>query len=93
MRYVNFLTGAAVLSGVLAIGATMANAEAAANFPQCLQMANQVKGALANNSQSPNYQEAVKQQGYGRDFCLNGLYQNGVARYSEALKLLGADKS
>jgi hypothetical protein len=56
-------------------------------------MASQVRTALTDNAQSANYQDAVKQQRYGRDFCANSFYKTGVDHYAEALRLLGVSKS
>jgi hypothetical protein len=56
-------------------------------------MQGEVKTALTSNAQSPNYEDAVKQQRYGVEFCNNGFYQNGVSHYEQALKLLGVEKS
>jgi hypothetical protein len=90
MRYM--ILAAGVVAGV-GLGALNASAEQSASLSGCINMADQVKSALATNSQSPSYHEAVKQQGYGRDFCANGLYQHGVDHYAQALKLLGAQKN
>jgi len=56
-------------------------------------MAEQVKAALAANAQSPNYQEAAKEQSNGLSFCTESFYQYGINHYSHALTLLGANKS
>jgi hypothetical protein len=93
MRNLSIAASAAVLCGSLAFGAASANAEETASMSGCLDMASQVKNALASNEQSSSYRDAVKQQGYGRDFCANGLYKNGVAHYAEALRLLGVSKT
>ena len=77
----------------LGIGAFGASAAQSASLSGCMDMADQVKSALASNADSANYHEAVKQQGYGREFCGSGLYQNGIDHYTQALKLLGAQKS
>ena len=83
---------AAGVAAALGLGALNASAAQSASLSGCMDMADQVKTALASNSQSPNYHEAVKEQGYGRQFCASGLYQNGVDHYAQALKLLGAQK-
>lgn len=89
----NFVLAAGVVA-VLGMGALNAVAAAqSASLSGCMDMADQVKSALASNSESANYHEAVKEQGYGRQFCASGLYQNGVDHYAQALKLLGAQKS
>jgi hypothetical protein len=92
MRFLNLAASVTVLSGIVALTPTAGFAQAA-NLSECVQMQTQVKTALGTNAQSPYYQDAVKQQGYGRDFCTNGFYQNGVAHYEQALKLLGNNKS
>jgi hypothetical protein len=56
-------------------------------------MADQVKTALASNSQSPNYQEAVKEKNNGQSFCNESFYQYGINHFSHALQLLGANKN
>lgn len=92
MRTLSLAASIAVLCGSAAFGMTSASGEQTAKLSDCVGMASQVKTALSDNAQSPNYQEAVKQQGYGREFCNNGLYPSGVAHYAEALKLLGVSK-
>lgn len=81
---------AAVLSCGIVLGA---GAAGAADQGNCIQLAQQVKTALASNAQSASYQDAQKEQGYGREFCNNGLSDRGVAHYQHALDLLGAGKS
>jgi hypothetical protein len=92
MRFVHLAASIAVLSGTLAFAAS-ASAEETASLGTCATMQDQVKAALASNSQSPNYETAVKEQRYGVEFCGQGFYRNGVAHYSEALQLLGAQHS
>ena len=81
----------ALLSCGLAMGSVAAQA-ADADVSNCLQMARQVKAALADNPQAPGYADALKAQTNGRDFCANGLYDHGVSYYSQALTLLGVSK-
>jgi hypothetical protein len=59
----------------------------------CATMATQVKTALEANQSSSNYAAAEKEKDYGRDFCTNSLYKNGLAHYAQALKLLGVSAS
>ena len=92
MRNLKLATGVAVLCSTLVAGAASASAQTA-SVTGCLDMAHQVKAALDANAQSPNYQEAVKEQGYGRDFCTNTFYQSGINHYNHALELLGVNKS
>lgn len=71
-----------------------ADAADTASLKTCLDMASQVRTALANNENAAKYEEAKKEQNYGRDFCTNSFYERGVAHYAVALKLLGvSDKS
>jgi hypothetical protein len=93
MRSFKVAASVAVLCGSVAFGAVSAGAEEMAGLGSCTNMAEQVKGALASNPQSANYDDAKKQAGYGRDFCANGLYKNGVEHYDQALKLLGVGQS
>ena len=93
MRNVKWMAGIAILSGALACAAAPANAADSASLSGCASLQSQVKTALQSNAQSPNYENAVKEQRYGVEFCSNGFYQNGVSHYSEALKLLGVDKT
>jgi hypothetical protein len=90
MRNLKLATGVAVLCSVLTAGAANAAAPTANG---CFDMAQQVKVALAANAQSPNYQEAVKEQNNGLSFCNESFYQYGINHYSHALTLLGANKS
>lgn len=78
--------GAAVLS-------VPASAEQSGNLATCVKLAGQVSQALASSAQSPSYDAAKKEKGYGRDYCASGLYAQGTTHYAEALKLLGADRS
>jgi hypothetical protein len=91
MRKVNRIA-IAVLSSGIAFGSVAAQA-ADADVSNCLQMAQQVKSALADNTQSPGYTDARKAQVNGRDFCAQGLYAQGVSYYSQALTLLSASKN
>lgn len=70
-----------------------ASAEETGNLSTCVKLASQVNQALASNAQSPSYEAAKKEKGYGRDYCATGLYAQGTTHYAEALKLLGAEKS
>ncbi len=92
MRNLKLATSVAILCSMLAAGAASADPQTA-SLTSCLDVAQQVKSALAANAQSPNYQEAVKEQGYGRDYCTNTFYQSGISHYNHALTLLGANKS
>jgi hypothetical protein len=73
--------------------AVPAGAKETGNLSNCVKLADEVNQALANNSQSPSYGAASKEKSYGRDFCANGLYEQGVTHYAQALKLLGSEKA
>jgi hypothetical protein len=83
----NVYLAAIGLSAMLAMG-TSANA-ADASASTCVSLASQVRTALASNQQSANYEAAVKESRYGRDFCANAQPRVGTAHYAQALKLLG----
>ena len=91
MRNLKLAMGVAILCSTFVGGAAIA-AEQTASVTGCLDMAHQVKAALDANAQSPNYLQAVKEQGYGRDFCANSFYQSGISHYNHALELLGVNK-
>ncbi|HEX3665744.1 MAG TPA: hypothetical protein VHU23_10980 [Rhizomicrobium sp.] len=86
------ISGAALCVSV-ALGSFPANAEQTGSFSGCQKLASEVKEALASNAQSANYDAAVKEKDYGRDFCTNELYANGEQHYEQALKLLDGSKS
>lgn len=92
MRHLTSTFGIAALSGTLAFAVLPASAQPTASQSGCVEMQTQVKEALAGNAQSANYEDAVKQQRYGTEFCTRGFYQGGIAHYAEALKLLGVSK-
>jgi hypothetical protein len=83
----NVYLAAIGLSAMLAMGTSAASAQDAA--PTCISLASQVRTALASNQQSSNYDAAVKESHYGRDFCANAMPKVGVDHYAQALKLLG----
>jgi len=90
MRALKWTAGAAAIcasAGLFAISATAANA---ANVSDCLQAAREVRTAIESNQGSANLNDALRQQRYGLEFCNSGLYKQGTAHYSEALRLLGA---
>jgi outer membrane murein-binding lipoprotein Lpp len=90
MRNLKLAAGAAILCSALVAGAANAASPTAAG---CFDMAQQVKTALAANTQSSNYQEAMKEQNNGLSFCSESFYQYGINHYSHALTLLGVNKS
>jgi hypothetical protein len=84
-----FRTQFAAAAAILTLGLTAANAQPAASVAGCLDLAGKVKSAIESGAQSPNVGAAQTEQRYGREFCTNGYYQNGMNHYSQALKLLG----
>jgi hypothetical protein len=93
MRLATVTICAAAVFGSIAFAAAPAVAEETGSLSGCVKLADEVKQALASNMQSASYEAAMKEKGYGRDFCANGLYAHGEAHYSDALRLLGAEKS
>ncbi|MGD0865125.1 MAG: hypothetical protein ABSA49_06175 [Rhizomicrobium sp.] len=91
MHKLKLTAGIAVLCTALAASAASAD-EQTGSVATCLDMAQQVKTALASNAQSANYQEAMREEHNGRDFCSNSFYQTGINHYSHALSLLGVSK-
>jgi hypothetical protein len=59
----------------------------------CGSMAMETRTALQSNQQSANYEQARKEDGYGRDFCDHGMQKEGLQHYAQALKLLGVTAS
>lgn len=93
MRPVSLVVSTLALSLGAAALSVPAGAEETGNLSSCVKLASEVNQALASSSQSPSHDAAVKEKGYGRDYCGTGLYAQGVTHYAEALKLLGADRS
>jgi len=90
MRSMKFVSGVAALT--LGLGMTVVSASAQqqmANVQTCLNVAAQVKSALDANSQSANYEDAMKERNYGLSFCNAGFYGRGISHYNRALQLLG----
>lgn len=84
---------ATICAALIGAGSLFASIPAGANETEgplnCTKLADQVRQALASSTQSPSYEQAVKEKGYGRDFCNNGFYARGESHYAEALRLLG----
>lgn len=84
------------VAAFLCAGTTLVSAAAVADEPDntigCLHMSKSVSDALAANPQSPNFKEATDEEKAGRQFCMSGVYNIGIAHYSKALDLLGASK-
>ena len=93
MRLATLTVSAAALCASVALGSLSANAEETRSLSGCQKLASQVKDALASNAQAANYEAALKEKNYGRDFCTNELYARGEEHYEQALKLLGESKS
>jgi hypothetical protein len=93
MRFLSIAAATIVLSLSAAALSGPVGAAETGNLYNCTQLGSQVDHALASNTQSPSYDAAKKEKGYGRDFCANGLYDRGVMHYAQALKLLGSEKS
>lgn len=89
MRSMKFAAGMVVLSLGLGITAASASADQMANATTCLDVATKVKTALDANTQSANYDSAMKERRYGDEFCTNSFYAKGIAHYNRALQLLG----
>ena len=84
---------ALTLSAGVALAVTGVAAAEPANTLGCLHMSKQVSTALDANQSSPNYQSARSELYAGKQFCLSGLYSDGMSRYANALKLLGVPSS
>lgn len=93
MRLATVTIFAALTGATVALASLPASAEETGSVSECVKMADQVRQALASNAQSSGYEQAMKEKGYGRDFCNYGFYAKGESHYAEALKLLGAEKS
>jgi hypothetical protein len=93
MRPLTLTVSAAALCASVALCSLPATAEETGSLSGCQKLAEQVKLALASDAQSSNYDAAVKEKNYGRDFCTNNLYAHGEEHYEQALKLLGVSKS
>jgi len=93
MRLLTLTVSAAALCAGVMLGSLSAAAEETGSLSGCQKLAEQVKQALASDTQSSNYEAAVKEKNYGRDFCTNELYAHGEEHYEQALKLLGESKN
>lgn len=80
---------AAALCFAMSIGAASA---AEPNATACRDLESQVRSAL-EASQAGNREEAIKEQSSGQTYCSHGYYRIGLAHLSQALKLLGSDKT
>lgn len=89
MRSIKLTACVVALTTGVCLAAVSANAADTATLTGCLQMAAQVKSALADNAQAAGYEQAKQEQSSGRDYCSHSFYAVGVAHYSHALQLLG----
>jgi hypothetical protein len=80
---------AAALCVAMSIGAASA---AEPNATACRDLESQVRSAL-EASQAGNREEAIKEQSSGQTYCSHGYYRIGLTHLSQALKLLGSDKT
>jgi hypothetical protein len=90
MRNLNLAVAAATICMTLAASSAFAEES---GLSGCVNMEQQVKTALASNQQSPNYDAANKEQNYGRQYCTNTFYAQGIDHYDRALALLGTSPS
>jgi hypothetical protein len=74
---------------LLSSGIVFAGSANAADMGACAHMATAVRSAIESNASSANLADAQKEQGLGRDWCANGLYDRGISHYQHALDLLG----
>jgi hypothetical protein len=61
----------------------------AAGLSDCVQMAKQVTQALNEAQPGQAKDDASTNYSAGRTLCLSSMYDKGVARYAQALRLLG----
>ena len=85
-----FFTKNAALASVAAICATLIFAPIAnaASVSDCLHMAKQAQSALENAQPGAKTDDARNEVRFGRDYCANSMYAQGVAHYAKALELL-----
>lgn len=91
MRYTKPVASAAFILAALAFGTGSVSAGQADNL-RCVRAGKEVRTALDANKTSSNYDAAMAKRSEGIRACNSGFYKMGLERYSEALKLLGADK-
>jgi len=78
------------LIGMCVIAAlALASAASAASVSDCVQFSKQVSQALAEAQPGDTTSQARTEANSGRSFCASGMYEQGVARYTKALQLLG----
>ena len=85
-----FFTKKVALASVATICATLAFAPIAnaANVSDCLHMAKQAQSALESAQPGAKTEDARTEVHFGRDYCANSMYAQGVAHYAKALELL-----
>ena len=91
MNFARTAISAAALFLAIGINGTLAaDASVPANSLGCLDMAKKARAALDAGQQSQNYDAAQAQAIAAREFCSAQRYQEGIDRYANVLKLLGA---
>jgi hypothetical protein len=85
-----FFTKNAALASVAAVCATLIFAPIAnaASVSDCLHMAKQAQSALESAQPGAKTEDARNEARFGRDYCANSMYEQGVAHYAKALELL-----
>jgi endonuclease IV len=87
MRFATQAALAAVMC--IAVGATAGSASAQDNVTSCVQAAKQVTAALATATQG-NVDAARQEKKIGQQYCLTGMYHEGMHHYDRAMELLTA---
>jgi hypothetical protein len=87
MRLVKLSTCVAALC--LGAAVTAAYAEDPTDVGRCLSAEQRVKTALDSHAQSASFDDAKRESRYGREYCTNGFYAQGISHYARALQLLG----
>jgi hypothetical protein len=79
------------IAPIAAVCATLAFVPAAnaAGLSDCVHMAKQVTQALNEAQPGQATDTARVHAAAGRTFCMSSMYAKGVARYAQALQLLG----
>jgi hypothetical protein len=73
--------------------AAAAYAEDPTDVGRCLAAEHRVDAALDSHAQSASFSDAKRESRFGREYCTNGFYAQGISHYARALQLLGvADK-
>jgi hypothetical protein len=83
MKFANSLAIAAVCAAF-----ALAPSASAAGLIDCIQMGKQVTVALTSAQPSQSTDAARVQADAARNYCVTGMYAQGIARYTKALQLL-----